>query len=61
MKKLTLAVIALSSLLTAAQTVKTGNAPFPTCNPCDWAHAKAQTVKPQNAPFPTCNPCDWAR
>jgi hypothetical protein len=36
MKKLILLTLALFSFLATAQTVKTGDAPFPTCNPCDW-------------------------
>jgi hypothetical protein len=36
MKKLMLLTLALFSFLAAAGTVKTGDAPFPTCNPCDW-------------------------
>jgi hypothetical protein len=36
MKKLMLLTLALFSFLATAQTVKTGDAPFPTCNPCDW-------------------------
>jgi hypothetical protein len=36
MKKLMLLTLALFSFLATARTVKTGDAPFPTCNPCDW-------------------------
>ncbi len=35
MKKLALLILALSSFLATAKTVKTGNAPVPGCNPCD--------------------------
>ena len=36
MKKLMLLTLTLFSFLATAETVKTGDQPFPTCNPCDW-------------------------
>jgi hypothetical protein len=36
MKKLLLLTLAFCSFLATARTVRTGDQPFPTCNPCDW-------------------------
>jgi hypothetical protein len=36
MKKLVLLALTVFSLLATAKTVKTGDQPFPSCNPCDW-------------------------